>query len=41
MMVDTKKVSAIIFFVKIKKEGSVNMGRPKGGKNTSHSKEEK
>lgn len=35
-MVDTKKVSTINFYVKEK-----NMGRPKGGKNKSHSKEEK
>ena len=35
-MVDTKKVSTIIFYAKEK-----NMGRPKGGTNKSHSKEEK
>lgn len=40
-MVDTKKVSTIIFCVKINKKGGMEMGRPKGGKNKSHSKEEK
>lgn len=40
MMVDTKKVCAIIFLTEKKKE-IMKMGRPKGGKNKSHSKEEK
>lgn len=41
MMVDTKKVSAIIFYVIIIKKEEKKMGRPKGGTNKSHSKEEK
>lgn len=43
MMVDTKKECLPSFFcVKIeKKKGAEEMGRPKGGTNKSHSKEEK
>lgn len=41
MMVDTKKESAIIFCVRIKEKGLNAMGRPKGGNNINHSKEEK
>ena len=42
-MVDTKKVSAIIFCVNIekKRKEQKEMGRPKGGTNRNHSKEEK
>jgi hypothetical protein len=39
MMVDTKKVTAIIFCVRIKEKELIKMGRPKGGKNNYHTKE--
>ena len=42
MMVDTKKECLPSFFVlKYKRKGLEIMGRPKGGTNVSHSKEEK
>ena len=34
-------MSAIIFYGKIREKGDERMGRPKGGRNKSHSKEEK
>ena len=40
-MVDTKKVSTIIFLCYTKEKEMNYMGRPKGGTNVSHSKEEK
>ena len=40
-MVDTKKVSTIIFCAILKKKELNFMGRPKGGTNVTHSKEEK
>lgn len=40
-MVDTKKVSTIIFYAILKKKELRFMGRPKGGTNNHHSKEEK
>ncbi len=40
-MVDTKKVSTITFYVRMKEKGEEKMGRPKGGRNKNHSKEEK
>ena len=41
MMVDTKKVSTIVFYAILKEKEMIIMGRPKGGTNNSHSKEEK
>lgn len=41
MMVDTKKVSTIIFLCYTKEKELRFMGRPKGGTNTHHTKEEK
>lgn len=41
MMVDTKKCLPSFFVVKYEKKEKKRMGRPKGGKNKSHSKEEK
>lgn len=40
-MVDTKKCLPSFFCGKIVKKGDEKMGRPKGGTNNSHSKEEK